>query len=173
MMKNYRNIGKIVSVFGLKGELTIQHHFGKKTSLKGLKALFIEIKKDEMLPYFVDSIKIKNNDEVYTKLEGIDSKEAAAKLVRKEVWLTEEDFQKYAVKSAPISFVGYHVIDDGKDLGEILEVIEQPHQVLCRLEINKKEVLVPINEQTLEKADQKNKKIFVVLPDGLLDIYLA
>jgi len=173
MIKNYRNIGKIVSVFGLKGELTLQHHFGKKTSLKGLKVVFIEEKKDEMLPYFIESIKIKNDDEVHLKLEGIDSKERAGKLIQKEVWLTEEDFQKYAVKSAPISFVGYHVIDDGKDLGEILEVIEQPHQVLCRLEINNKEVLIPINEQTLEKTDQKNKKIFVVLPDGLLEIYLA
>ncbi|MBS1599305.1 MAG: 16S rRNA processing protein RimM [Bacteroidetes bacterium] len=173
MIKNYRNIGKIVSVFGLKGDLTIHHHLGKKTSLKGLKVIFIEDKKDEMLPYFVESIKIKNEEEVHIKLEGIDTKENARKLLQKETWLPEADFQKYAVKSAPISLVGYHVIDDKKDLGEILEVIEQPHQVLCRLEINEKEVLIPINEETLQKTDQKNKKIFVSLPEGLLDIYLA
>jgi len=172
MIKNYRNIGKIVSVFGLKGELIIHHHLGKKTSLKGLEVIFIEERKDEMLPYFVESIKIKNEEEVYMKLEGIDTKETAHKLLQKETWLPETDFQKYAVKSAPISLVGYHIIDDGKDLGEILEVIEQPHQVLCRLEIQEKEVLIPMNEETLQKTDQKNKKVFVTLPEGLLDVYL-
>ena len=173
MIKNYRNIGKIVSVFGLKGEMIIHHHLGKKTALKGLEVIFIEEKKDEMLPYFVESVKIKNEQEVFIKLEGIDNKEIARKLLQKETWLPETDFQKYAVKSAPISLVGYHIIHEGKDLGEILEIIEQPHQVLCRLEIQKKEVLIPMNEETLEKTDPKNKKLFVTLPDGLLDVYLG
>jgi len=52
-------------------------------------------------------------------------------------------------------------------------VIEQPHQVLCRLEINRKEVLIPINGETLEKMDKKNKTVFVNLPDGLLELYLG
>ena len=88
-MNQYRNIGKLVASFGLKGELILHHHLGKKTSLKGL------------------------------------------------------------------------------------EVIEQPHQVLCRLEINRKEVLIPINGETLEKMDKKNKTVFVNLPDGLLELYLG
>ncbi|HTQ64199.1 MAG TPA: ribosome maturation factor RimM [Puia sp.] len=173
MVSNYRNIGKLVSVFGLKGELIIHHHLGKKTSLKGLEVIFIEDKKDEMLPYFIQSAKIKTEQELFLKLEGIDSKENARKLLQKEVWLTEADFLKYAGKTAPISLVGYHMIDQGKDLGEILEVIEQPYQVLCRLQMQQKEVLIPVNEETLKKTDQKNKKVFVSLPEGLLDIYLA
>lgn len=173
MTSNYRNIGKIVSVFGLTGEVTLHHHFGKKTSLKGLEVIFIEEKKDEMLPYFIESARIKNEDELYIKLEQIDTKEIARKLLQKEVWLTEADFNKHAGKSTPISLVGYHIIDGAKDLGEILEVIEQPHQILCRLELQQKEVLIPVNEETLQKTDKKNKKIFVILPEGLLDIYLG
>jgi 16S rRNA processing protein RimM len=172
-MKHYRNIGKLVSAFGLKGELILVHQLGKKTSLKGLEMIFLEEKKDEMLPYFIEETKIKNDREVFIKLEGIDSKESARKLVQKEVWLTEEDFLKYAGTSAPISLVGFHVIHDGNDLGEILEVIEQPHQVLCRLEIQEKEVLIPVSEDTLEKIDKKKKQVFVVLPEGLLDVYLS
>jgi 16S rRNA processing protein RimM len=52
-------------------------------------------------------------------------------------------------------------------------VIEQPHQVLCRLEIESKEVLIPINEQTLNKVDHKNRCVFLKLPDGLLEVYLG
>ncbi len=60
-----------------------------------------------------------------------------------------------------------------KDLGEILEVIEQPQQILCRLEISEKEVLIPINEQTLEKIDHAGKKLLLNLPEGLLEVYLG
>jgi 16S rRNA processing protein RimM len=94
-------------------------------------------------------------------------------MLQKEVWLEDKDFQKYAGKSAPISLVGFKVIHEGNDLGEILEVIEQPHQVLCRIELQQKEVLIPINEETLQKTDKKNRKIIVKLPDGLLDLYLG
>jgi 16S rRNA processing protein RimM len=64
-------------------------------------------------------------------------------------------------------------MDQDKALGPILEVIEQPHQVLCRLEIDSKEVLIPINEQTLNKVDHKNRCVFLTLPDGLLEVYLG
>lgn len=171
-MADYRNIGKLVSTFGVKGEMVLQHHLGKKTSLKNLETIFIEINKNEMLPYFIEQAKIKNDKEIFLKLEGIDAKESAQKLLQKELWLTEEDFLKHAGKSAPISFVGFHLIDHGNDLGEIAEVIEQPHQILCKIFIKGKEALIPLHEETLQKIDKKKKQLFVELPDGLLEVYI-
>ena len=124
-----------------------------------------------MLPWFIQQVRPKGNEDVYIKFEGIDTKEAARKLVQKEVWLPEAEMEQFAGKSAPISLVGYHLWEDDEDLGEILEVIEQPHQVLCRIDLAGKEALIPIHEETLRKVDKKNKKVFVELPDGLLDVY--
>ena len=168
---NYNSIGKIVASFGVKGDLILQHHLGKKTSLKGLEALFVELVKDEMLPYFIQSAKIKSEDEIYLKLEGVDTKEAAQQLKQKEIWLTEEDFHKYAAKSSIVSLLGFRLIDDGVDRGAILEIIEQPHQMLARIDLQGKEALIPLHEQTLDKIDKKKKEVHVVLPDGLLDVY--
>ena len=171
-MSNYRNIGKIVSTYGVAGELILEHHLGKKSTLKGLECIFLENRKDEMLPYFIEFTRIKNEHEIYFKLEGIQSKEAARKFVQKEVWLREDDFQKQAGKSAPINWVGYQLINEGKELGEILEIIEQPHQVLCRIEVGGKEVLIPIHGKTLQKINKRERKLYLDLPEGLLDIYL-
>src|SRR6202171_2834090 len=168
MENSYRNIGKIVSGFGLKGEMIVQHHLGKKIAVSKIKVIFLEQKKDELLPYFVENIRKKGENELYLKLEGIDNKEAASKYMRREVWMKEEEIQAHTQKNNPIGWVGYRVLDQGKDLGPILEVIEQPHQVLCRLEIDAKEVLIPINEQTLDKTDHKTKRLLLNLPDGLL-----
>lgn len=172
-MAEYYKIGKLVAVHGLQGELVLKHELGKKTSLKGLQALFIEDKKNSFLPWFIASAKIKSEEEIYIKLEGADTREAAMKLTQKECWLPEPDFKKFAAKSAPVSLLGYTIINDGKSLGEILEVIEQPHQVLCRLEIESKEVLIPIHEGSLEKIDHRKKQVLVQLPEGLLDVYLT
>ena len=170
-MNNYFKIGKLVATFGLHGHLVLLHSLGKKTSLKGLESIFIEEKKDNFLPYFIDSAKIKTDNEVLVQLEGLTTKESAHTLVQKEVWLLEEDFQKYAGKSAPISLLGYKMIHEDEDLGEVLEVIEQPHQVLCKILLKGKEALIPIHEESLDKIDKKNRKVYVTLPDGLLDIY--
>jgi 16S rRNA processing protein RimM len=170
-MTHYCNIGKLVATFGVKGEMILRHSLGKKTSLKGLEALFIELRKDELLPYFIRQTKIKATDELYLKLEGIDTKEEAQKLLQKQVWLTEEEFHRHTAKSAPISLLGFHIIDKGTDIGEILEIIEQPHQMLCRINWKGKEALIPLHEQFLQKIDRKNKKVMLELPDGLMDVF--
>lgn len=170
-MDNYFKIGKLAATYALKGEIILQHSLGKKTSLKGLEALFIEEKKDSFIPYFIEAAKIKSDTETYVKFEGITSKEAAHKFVQKEIWLLEEDFKKFANKSAPISLLGFKMINEAENLGEILEIIEQPHQVLCKILLNGKEALIPIHEEFLDKIDKKNRKIFVTLPNGLLEIY--
>jgi 16S rRNA processing protein RimM len=171
-MAEYFKIGKLVAVYGLTGELLLKHELGKKTSLKGLQAIFVEEKKNSFLPWFIESTKIKSENEIYLKLEGVNTREAAIKLTQKQIWVPEVDFKKFAAKSAPASLLGYTIINDKEPLGEILELIEQPHQLLCRLEIKGKEVLIPLHEKTLKKINHNKKEVLVELPDGLLEIYL-
>lgn len=171
-MAEYFKIGKLVAAFGVNGQLILQHELGKKTSLKGLEAIFIEEKKKSFLPWFIESVKIKSDNEIYLNLGGISNREAALKITQKEVWLPEADFKKFAAKSAPANLLGYSIIENEKELGSILEVIEQPHQMLCRIEINTKEVLIPLHAGTLKKIDHKKRQVIVALPDGLLEIYL-
>src|ERR1700748_1719225 len=173
MSNNYRNIGRLVAVHGLQGELVLLHRLGRKTTLKGLKTLFLEERRDEMLPWFIEGTRVKSDEEIFVKFEGLDTKEAARRVVQKEVWLTERDFEHFAGKAAPISMVGFRLFDGGVDLGEILEVIEQPHQVLCRIDLGGKEALIPMHEQTLRKVDARRREVHVELPDGLLDVYKA
>lgn len=171
-MTEYFKIGKLVSSFGLKGELILKHNLGKKTSLKGLQAIFIEERKESFIPYFIEAARIKNEEELYLKLQDVNTREAATKLAQKEVWLPEADFKKFSSKSSPINLLGFDIVEDKKVLGKILEVIEQPHQLLCRIEINEKEVLIPLHEDTILKIDKKAKQVIVELPEGLLEVYL-
>jgi len=170
-MSKYFKIGKFAASHGLNGDLVLVHNLGKKTLLKGLTTVFIEQTKDNFIPYFIEKVSIKNDSEVFIKLEGISTKEIARKLTPKEVWLTDKDFAAHAAKAAPIALLGFNLIDGNTDLGEIIEVIEQPHQVLCTVMYKGKEALIPVHGENLRKMDSKNKKVYVDVPEGLLEIY--
>ena len=163
-----------MAVHGLKGELLLKHELGKKTSLKGLQAIFIEEKKNSFIPYFIEATKIKSEDEVYIKLEGVNTREVAIKLTQKQAWLPEPDFKKFAAKSAPASLLGYAIIHKNESLGEILELIEQRLRTRFAPTGSRQLQSCPSRKQeALQKVNHKKKEVLVELPDGLLEIYLT
>ena len=70
--------------FGVNGEVVLRHALGKKTALKGLEIIFIEVHKEEFLPYFIQSARAKNEAEIFLALEGVTSREAALSLNQKK-----------------------------------------------------------------------------------------
>lgn len=167
----YFNIGKIVATHGLKGEVLLKHSLGNGFDFKKIKALFLEDQKEFFLPWFIKDSKKKNNNETFFLLEGIDNKEEASRLLQKGVWLKEEDFHSHVPKDTLVSLLGYKIIQNKTTLGEIVEVIEQSHQTLCRIMMNDKEAWIPLHPDFLIKIDRHGKSIHVKLPDGLLDVY--
>jgi 16S rRNA processing protein RimM len=172
-MSEYIHIGKLVASFGLKGELILKHELGKKTVFKGIEVLFVEETKGNYLPYFIENSKASNQEETTIKLEGLNTKESAARLVSRNAWVADTDFRKLVGKTAPIAMLGYQLFDDGNLLAPIEEVINQPHQVLLRITLEGKEVLIPLHEETLNSIDHDKKQVHVTLPDGLLEIYTS
>lgn len=170
-MEEYFKIGKFAASFGVSGELILLHALGKKTALKGLQVLFIEDRKDSFLPYFVETVTARSEEENIVKLEDINTREQAQKLARKEVWMNAEDFKKFSRTTSPVSLLGFMLYDEKTPVGEIIEVIEMPHQLLCKIMYHGVEALIPLHEDSLQKIDRRNKKVVVVLPEGLLDVY--
>ena len=172
-MNEYIHIGKLAATHGLKGEIVLKHVLGKKTDFKNAEAIFIEKIKDEYLPYFHEQSIVKNDAETIVKFEGVETKESAAKLLQKKVWLTKTDFEKLVHKTAPVNLIEFMVFNKQQRLAAVESVIEQPLQILLQLTLKNKEVLIPLNHETLKKIDRKKKEVHVELPDGLLDIYLG
>jgi 16S rRNA processing protein RimM len=166
------SIGKFVATFGVEGELVLLHALGKKTDLKGVKFLLIEDKAGQKLPYFIEHARAKNQEESWVKLEGIANKENAQTLTRKAVWLPQADFEQHVSPSSTIALLGFTMLENKAPIGEIIEVIEQPHQVLCAVKVGEKEALVPLHAQSLLSINRKLRQVHVTLPEGLLDIYL-
>ncbi|MCU7693952.1 ribosome maturation factor RimM [Haoranjiania flava] len=171
-MTEYIHIGRIVASHGVHGDVVVVHSLGSRNNFKDVKALFVEQVKNSYIPHFISSATARDAEQTQVKLEGTDSKESAHRLIKKNVWITEADFNRIADKNAPISLLGYKIYNRQDLLGTVEEVIEQPHQVLLKTNFKNKEVLVPLHAGTLEAVDRKTKEVRVILPDGLLEIYL-
>lgn len=169
---DFIQIGKIATTHGIKGSLLITHGLDKKINFKGIKVLFIEETKNSRIPWFIEGAIARNSEETIIQLEGLNSKESAHRLIRNNIWLKREDFEKIADRNSAISLIGYILYDKKRALSEIEEIIEQPGQLLVKLMVNEKEVLVPLHEEIIDHIDHNKKAVYVELPDGLLDIYL-
>ncbi|HMP93901.1 MAG TPA: ribosome maturation factor RimM [Phnomibacter sp.] len=172
-MQHTVSIGRFVACHGLKGQLVLKHGLGHKTHLPGLQVLFVEDRNGSKLPYFVKEAKAKSQEESWVTLEDINTREAAQHLTQKTVWMQQADFERLAAPNATIGLLGYAIVENGKTLGTVQEVIEQPHQVLCTIEIEGREVYIPLHEATLQRIDRRKKHIHVTLPEGLLQVYLG
>lgn len=172
-MENYFHIGRFSAVSGLKGDLILTHSLGIRTALSGLEMMFVEEQKGSFIPYYIQNVRPRNEQEILLNLEGVDNRDQALKLLRREVFLTEAWFRKLTPENNKLSLLGFMAFQDpsGEELGPIEEIIEVPGQVLARLLYRDRELMIPLNKESLARVDRERKQVFFRLAEGLLEIY--
>ncbi len=171
-MREYIQIGKIETTYGFNGEVLVSHKLKEVFTKDELSVIFIAKNKNSYIPYFPSSIKRKNTHKAYIKFEDIDSKEEAATILRKEIFIPKKQFKKIVPAESDWYYLGFRVKEEKEILGEISDIIVLPQgQLLAQVFQGEKELMIPLSEQTIINLDNKNRIISVSLPDGLLDLY--
>ena len=65
----------------------------------------------------------------------------------------------------------YFIVSISIKKGNVIEVIEQPHQLMLTILYQGQEAYIPLHEESLKGVDHAKKTVTVLLPDGLLDLY--
>ncbi|HTO15866.1 MAG TPA: ribosome maturation factor RimM [Edaphocola sp.] len=170
---DFIEIGKINASHGLSGQLSLLINTGKASSLKKIKHFFLGLKRESYIPFYIEELKVENEQICLVRFEELDSIEAAKKLIGKPVFLSTEQYKELKVEDKDVNFVGFEVIDVNEGtIGKVEQLFETPGQLLATVNYKGKEVIFPINESTLISVNIKLKSIKINLPDGLLDVYL-
>jgi len=166
-------LGRIAKTHGIKGEVTIRLDVDDPSAYHDMKYFLLEINK-VLTPFFVEKLTC-SGDKVFVKVQDINTVEAASALTGKEVFLPLELLPKLSGKQFYYHEVkGFLLIDEiHGELGPINDVIEYPTQAIIQVFKDKKEILIPILDQVIQKVDRKTKKLYIKAPDGLIDMYLA
>ncbi|APU67853.1 MAG: ribosome maturation factor RimM [Christiangramia sp.] len=167
-------LGKIVAKFSFKGEVLIKLDTDEPETYTEMESVFIDYN-DNLVPFFIDASSLHKSTLLRVKFEDIDTEEDAEDLIGAELYLPlsflpeldEDQFYFHEI-------IGFEVIDASHgNIGEVISVNDTTAQPLFEIKNGDKEILVPMNDDFIEKIDKKNQKIYLQTPEGLIDLYLS
>ena len=172
----YINIGYTKKTHGLKGEIKLVVEDRYLEDFLKNERIFVDVK-GAKVPFFIAGVRGKG--EMILKLEDVDSLDAASGLQSREIFLREQDLvprheRELDIEEETLEYehvTGFLLVDKtAGEVGLIDEVIEMPQQETAMLKHRGRDVLIPLNEQFVVSVDEKAKKVFTDLPEGLLDM---
>lgn len=171
-LDDYFEIGFILKPHGLKGAVHIQLDVDDPSKYKGMESVVVKIG-NNLIPFFISSLQI-NGKKGIMSLGDITTIDQANELKSCPLYLPLELLPKLDDDQFYYhDVIGYTIVDEKKGhLGIIENIYTEGNQDLISMNYQKKEVLIPVSDQIVQKANHELKEVFVSLPDGLLDIYL-
>lgn len=168
------HLGYIAKLHGFKGEVSLFLDVTDPNDYSTLDAVYIDIN-DQLTPFFVESIKLKNGNFAAVRFEGLNDENSAKKILRKDVYLPAQILPELeGTNFYDHEVVGFKVIDANHgEVGVLEQVVDLPVNPLLQVMNGEKEVLIPFIEGLVTKVDREKKELHVVAPEGLIDLYLG
>ena len=166
-------LGKIVSKFSIKGEVLIKLDTDEPEEYTGMESVFVEYN-ENLVPFFIERSGLHRSTLLRVKFEDVDTEDDAEDIMKCSVYLPlnqlpELDGDKFYFHE----IIGFTLEDvNYGTVGKITAINDSTSQSLFEIDKNGKQVLIPLNDEFIEKLDKKNKIIFVKTPEGLIDLYL-
>lgn len=167
-------LGKIVSKFSFKGEVLIKLDTDEPELYTEMESVFVEYN-NNLVPFFFEKTSLHKSTLLRAKIEDINTEDDAEDMIGCELYLPltflpeldEDQFYYHEI-------IGFKVIDATHgDIGEITSINDSTAQALFEIKKDEKEILVPMNDEFIQKIDKPNKTIHLITPEGLIDLYLG
>ncbi|SDR99356.1 ribosome maturation factor RimM [Christiangramia echinicola] len=167
-------LGKIVAKFSFKGEVLIKLDTDEPETYTEMESVFVEYN-DNLVPFFIERSYLHKSTLLRAKFEDIDTEDDAEDMIGTDLYLPltmlpqlpEDKFYFHEI-------IGFDVIDaEHGNIGKIVSINDSTAQALFEIDKNGKQILIPMNDQFIDKIDKKNSKLHVITPEGLVDLYLG
>ena len=159
-------IGKIGTAPGASGAVTLRF---TDDVFDRVDADYLVLMVDGILvPFFMEEYRFRSDEVALVKFEDIDSVERASELTGCEVFFPRELADDDEGELTWSQIVGYDIVDadSHKLIGRIASVDETTINVLLELDDG---TLIPAAEEFIIDIDHKERKMFMRLPEGLVN----
>lgn len=167
-------LGKIVSKFSFKGEVLAKLDTDEPETYTEMESVFLDYA-GNLVPFFIERSTLHKSTLLRIKFEDIDTEDDAEDLIGCELYLPlsflpELEDDKFYFHE----IIGFNVEDATHgNIGKVVSVNDSTAQALFEIRKGDKEILIPMNDEFIEKVDKKNKTIYLNTPEGLVDLYLG
>lgn len=166
-------LGKIVKKYSFKGELLAKLDTDQPELYDNLEAVFIDLR-GNLVPFFIESSQLHKSDLLRLNFEDVNSEADADALIKSELYLPLDLLPKLdGDKFYFHEVIGFTIKDKNfGEVGVLTGINDSTAQALFEIDRDGIEILIPMNDEFIDKVDRKNKTIVVETPDGLIDLYI-
>ncbi|MDH7447991.1 ribosome maturation factor RimM [Aquimarina sp. 2201CG14-23] len=166
-------LGKIVSKFSFKGEVLIKLDTDEPESYAKMESVFVNYNKN-LVPFFIERSSLHKSDLLRVKFEDVDSEEDADDMMKAEIYLPLDLLPKLeGDKFYFHEVIGFKIVDHSYgEVGVIKHINDSTAQALFEIDRNGIEILIPMNDEFIDKVDRETNTVYVNTPEGLIDLYL-
>lgn len=171
--QDFYYLGKILRTHGNKGQLIVHLDVDEPESYKKLESVYLDVY-GERIPFFIASIEIRERNTALFLFTDFQTTEEASELAGKEIYLPVSALPELSGNQFYFHEIeGFEAIDAVHgNIGIVDTVLELPRQALLQIKKDGKEILVPLVDEVIQKVDRENRKLFLEVPEGLIEIYL-
>jgi len=124
------------------------------------------------VPFRITTVEDGNHFVIY--LEDVANKKKSDPLSGLELWIPFEGVKprhQKSPKNIPGKWHEYQIHDNQKESFYKIERVEEfPQQMMAVIEVNEKEVLIPLSDHLITSIDKEKKIIHMELPEGLMEL---
>jgi len=166
-------LGKIVKKYSFKGEILAKLDTDQPEIYENLDAIFVELR-NNLVPFFVESSQLHKSELLRIKFEDVDLEADADAIMKSGLYLPLDLLPKLeGDKFYFHEVLGFTIVDKNfGDVGILKSINDSTAQSLFEIDRDGIEILIPMNDEFIEKVDRANKTIIVKTPEGLIDLYL-
>jgi len=171
--ENPQKIGFIQKTHGVHGGLMVESFLSMTDEESMPHWAFVEIE-GGLVPFRLKSNECFIRDERHMVLffDGIDSPEQGAELLQLQVYFPESFFQSLeGGDKLHVIGKGFNVVIEGhNEFGVFNEILDIPGNPVLSIDVNGKEILVPANDEYIQKIDNETQTVYLKISDELLDL---
>ncbi len=163
------NIGRVVRAHGIHGQLVLASEVSLPDEIT--KEPFLLEIDGGLVPFYLESLKNRDHQSYLIKFDHLNSKEEAEQYINCEVYLLSLPDSGDTLPKEASLLKNYSLYDEQENfVGKIDDVLDFSGNILARLFIEKKEILLPFTEEHILDWNNEERKIKLHIPEGLLDL---
>ena len=163
-------VGKVVKVFGIRGEVVVQPMTDSLERFKKLRTVFVGRDDDNAVASEVEHVRVESRG-VRLKFAGTNDRTAAGRFVGSLIFVGEADRVRLARKQYFIhDVIGLTVVDQaGSTIGTVKDVLRMPAQDVYVVATGGRDVMIPAVKEFIISIDLGTRSMKVHLIEGMLD----
>lgn len=164
-------IGKLKKPHGVKGEVSFTF---TNESFESDECPFLILEMDGIyVPFKLEEVRFVSDATAFVNFKNVDSDTKARLFTNKDVYFPRKYFKEDEESESYTwtFFIGFTLVDETQgEVGVISDIDDSTINTLFLVERGSEEIMIPAIDDLITHVDEEGKKIYLNLPEGLLDL---